>query len=112
MLECLAQDKRKCCFDFTVTTANTRTLTDVKMFVDENGNGKYDEDVDILIKDYGNKLENAKRQSIDGKDLNEEINSLMSSGSFEITVTAVDSDNKKGSAKLVVKTKSKLFNLN
>lgn len=113
VLECSAQTKNKCNFDFTVTTAKGRTFKNVTMFIDANEDGIYDEDDgDILIKNYTNSIENGVKVVVDGKDLPDSIDAYMQSGSFEITVYAKDSDDKTGSAKLLVKTKSKLFNLN
>lgn len=113
VLECSAQTKNKCNFDFTVTTAKDRTFKDVTMFIDSNEDGIYNEDDgDILIKSYTESIENGVKVIVDGKNLPDSINAYMQGGSFVITVSAKDSDDKTGSARLLVKTKSKLFNLN
>ncbi|MBO4998638.1 MAG: DUF5057 domain-containing protein [Lachnospira sp.] len=113
VLECSAKSKDKCNFDFTVSTAKGRTFKDITMFKDEDGDGVFDPSKgDIEIKGYTEEVENGVKVIVDGKSLPDSINTFMQEGSFVITVRATDSDDKSGFARLVVKTKSKLFNLN
>ena len=113
VLECSAKSKDKCNFDFTVSTAKGRTFKEIIMFKDEDGDGVFDPSKgDIEIKGYTEEVENGVKVIVDGKSLPDSINTFMQEGSFVITVRATDSDDKSGFARLVVKTKSKLFNLN
>jgi hypothetical protein len=132
VLECTAKDVSKINFDFKATTSSTRKLKKVVLFVDKNENGIYDEDTDFLVKEYKTES-NATGDTVDANgdtaivqngelaiqsgvnftdDQKQLLTNLFQDGSFYLTIQATDTEDKDGYARLLVKTKSKLFNLN
>lgn len=126
ILECPSQNKDQCNFDFKITP--NKNLKNVCLFIDNDGDGIYKEGVDTFILDLTDEAEAAAKAAgeekdsdkkselekiiVSGKDLPDVIDSFMQSGNFELTISATDEEDRIGSSRLLVKTKSKLFNLN
>ena len=114
-LTCKGQTPEKCCFNVKITVGSGKTLKKAHLYIDANANGKYDEG-DSDLGDYADKMTSGTSFAIDASKLDaayaNTIATYMQSGTFYIGVDAKDSDGKTGTAKMYVKTQSKLFNLN
>lgn len=114
-LTCKGQTPDKCCFNIKITVGSGKTLKKAHLYIDANANGKYDEG-DSDLGDYADKIISGTSFAIDASKLDagymNSIATYMQSGTFYIGVDAKDSDGKTGTAKMYVKTQSKLFNLN